>query len=65
MKATLNFDLPEDKDLFLTAVHSDTTKSDIEDLRNDVRSRLKHGPEPDREFVEEIYQTLLDIVPYI
>lgn len=64
MKAILEFNLPEDSAAFMAAVKAEDTKIAVEDLRNDVRSRLKHGPEPDRDFVEEIYQTLLNIAPY-
>lgn len=64
MKARLEFNLPDERDEFIAAIHAHTTKSDIEDLRNHVRARLKHGPEPDRQFLEEVYSQILEITPY-
>ena len=64
MKATLEFDLPEDEEGLRAALASADIVSDLRDLRNKVRSRLKHGPEPDREFVEAIYHELIEILPY-
>lgn len=64
MKARLEFNLPDEHAEFMAAVHSDTTKLAVEDLRDKIRARLKHGPEPDNDFVEEIYRELLEIVPF-
>lgn len=61
MKATLEFNLPDDEWEFKAAVESREVMSGLLDLSNQVRSRLKHGPEPDTEFVEQIYQQLLEL----
>lgn len=61
VKATLEFDLPDDQWHFKAATEATDTLSGLLDLRDKVRSRLKHGPEPDTEFVEEIYQELIEL----
>lgn len=61
MKATLEFDLPDDHWNFKAASEATDTLSGLLDLRNKVRLRLKHGPEPDNAFVEEIYQDLIEL----
>lgn len=65
MKATLEFDLPSEHPDFMAAAEATETLSGLHDLRNKVRSRLKHGPTPDNNFVEEIYQDLIELTPHI
>ena len=65
MKAILKFDLPTEHSDFMAAVEATETLSGLHDLRNKVRSRLKHGPAPDEAFVDEIYQDLIDLTPDI
>jgi len=64
MKATLEFELPDENESFLTAVYADITQRCIDELRENIRTRLKHGAEPDRDFVEKIYQGLMNISHY-
>lgn len=61
VKATLEFNLPEDEEALKCALAATDIMSDLRDIRNEVRLRLKHGPEPDTEFVEHVYQQLLEI----
>lgn len=65
VKATLEFGLPEDEEDLKAAIAAPDIMSGLRDLRDQVRSRLKYGPEPDRDFVEEVYQQLQEIAPYI
>lgn len=43
MKATLEFDLPEEQDEFETAVNAHKFRGVISDFLNETRSLLKHG----------------------
>lgn len=45
MRATLEFELPEDQEEFHTAVRSGETHSVCLDADNQIRSWLKHGHE--------------------
>lgn len=62
MKAILEYSLPDDEWAFRVAVESSEVMSGLLDLRNRVRSRLKHGPEPDTAFVEEIHQQIEELL---
>jgi len=64
MKATIEFNLPDDEEALKNALAATDIVSDLLVIRNQVRLRLKHGPEPDREFVEHVYEQLLEILPY-
>lgn len=43
MKAIIEFDLPEENEEFLTAVHATAFSSTLHEIDNMIRSHLKHG----------------------
>lgn len=45
MKVTLTFDLPEEKNELLLALHAATLHSALCDLDREFRAHLKHGAE--------------------
>ena len=49
MRATLAFDLPEERSDFLTAANAAALASLLEDIDNEIRSHLKHGADLDLE----------------
>lgn len=44
-KATLEFTLPEDRDAFEDAIKGDHYRRTLEELRNEIRSKIKHTDE--------------------
>ena len=59
MKATLEYNLPDDRDYFIIASNSEETYASLCDLDNQLRTWLKHGghkfntPEAAMEWVRE------------
>jgi len=47
MRATLTFELPEDRADFLAAANASSLASLLEDIDNEIRSHLKHGVDLD------------------
>lgn len=60
MKATLEFNLPEEQEDFKTAAKAGETMSVVEDVLNYIRSRLKYAnlPETSTEELREIRSRL-------
>jgi len=60
MKATLEFNLPEEQEEFKTAAKAGETMSVVEDVLNYIRSRLKYAnlPETSTEELREIRSRL-------
>lgn len=60
MKATLEFNLPEEQEDFKTAAKAGETMSIVEDVLNYIRSRLKYAnlPETSTEELREIRSRL-------
>jgi hypothetical protein len=44
MKATLEFNLPEDKEEHLRAIHAGAAWTALHDIDHMLRNHLKHGP---------------------
>jgi hypothetical protein len=64
MKAILEFNLPEDKQEHLQAVNSNLAWSALDEIKNHVRSHLKHGLELKLELINNIInsaQTKVDL----
>lgn len=52
MKATLEFNLPEEQEEFKTAAKAGETMSVVEDVLNYIRSRLKYANLPETSIAE-------------
>lgn len=64
MKATLEFNLPEEQDEFRVASDAGSTMSAVEDVLNYIRNRLKYEdlPADVAEALEEVRNRLLEAV---
>lgn len=64
MKATLEFNLPEEKDDHDYALHGVDALLVISDLENEIRSKLRHNSGEFKEFLSEVYDEATDEVTY-
>lgn len=63
MRVTLTFDLPEEKDELMTALHAGQYCSVLIDLDTELRAKLKYSSGPDdredaRQFLQELRNNL-------
>jgi len=64
MKATLEFELPEDEDAHLDALKGSDWKFAMDDLQNYLRSQIKHGENTIEEYrtFERVWDRLWEIL---
>lgn len=62
MKATLEFDLPDEREWFEISVEAIATRVDIDRIDNQLRSWLKHGHE--WENPEDVMEWVRQMIPH-
>lgn len=58
MKATLEFNLPEDRDDFALATNASKMWSVLWELDQDLRGRVKHAPDTANDYTIEAYREI-------